>query len=65
MVMGKEVHVLPGAVTLRFRAMAIEVVVLVYGSVGSLVGTLSGLCPVHQSALQFVFGSVRVGWLVP
>ena len=55
MVMGKEVHVLPGDVTLRSRAMAIEVVVFVYGSVGSLVGTLSRHCPVHQLALQFVF----------
>jgi len=50
---------------IRSRALAKEVVVFVYGSVGSLVGTLSGLCPVHQLALQFVFGSVWVGWLVP
>ena len=58
MVMGKEVHVLLGTVTLRSRVMATEVVVFVYGSVGSLVGTLSGFCPVHQLALQFVFGPV-------
>ena len=51
MVMGKEVHVLPGDVTLRSRAMTIEVFVFVYGSVGSLVGTLSGLCPGQQLAL--------------
>uniref|UniRef100_A0A7C8YMV3 Uncharacterized protein n=1 Tax=Opuntia streptacantha TaxID=393608 RepID=A0A7C8YMV3_OPUST len=63
MVIGKEVHVLPGAVTLRSKAMAIEVVVFVFGSVGSLVGILSGLCSIHQLALLFVFGSVRVpGW---
>ena len=42
MVIGKEVHVLPGAVTLHYRAVAIEVVVFVCGSVGSFVGTLSG-----------------------
>jgi len=73
MVMGKEVHVLPWAVTLHSRAMGpmgIEVVVFVYGSVGSLVGTLSGLCLVYQLALQFVFGSVRVlswylEWVLP
>jgi len=59
-IMGKEVHVLPRAITLRSRAMAIELVVFVYGSVKSLVGTLNGLCPVHQLDLQFVFGSVRV-----
>ena len=29
---------------IRSRAIAIEVVVFVYGSVGSLVGTLSGHC---------------------
>jgi len=40
--------------------MAIEVVVFVFGFVGSLVGTLSGHCPVHQLALQFVFGSIWV-----
>ena len=51
MVMGEEVHVLPGDVTLRYRAIAIEVVVFVYGSVGSLVGTLSGLYLVHQLGL--------------
>ena len=62
-VMGKEVHVLPGAVTLHSRAMAIEMVVFVFGSVGSLVGTLSGHCPMHQLAPQFVFGFVRIsGW---
>ena len=60
MVMGKEVHVLPGAVTLRSKAMTIKVVVFVFGSVRSLVGTLSGHCPVHQLTLQFVFGFVRV-----
>jgi len=60
---GKEVHVLTGAVTLLSRATAIEVVVFVFGSVGSLVGTLSRHYPVHQLALQFVFGSVWVlGW---
>jgi len=42
------------------RAMTIEVVVFVFGSVGSLVDTLSRHCPVHQLALQFVFGSVWV-----
>jgi len=51
MVMGKEVRVLLGAVTLHSRAIAIEMVVFVFGFVGSLVGTLSGLCPVHQLAL--------------
>jgi len=60
MVIGKKVHVLPWAVTLHSRAMAIEVVVFVYGSVESFVGTLSGLCPVHPLALHFVFGFVRV-----
>ena len=65
MIMQKEVHVLPGPVTLGSRALTKEVVVFVYGSVGSLVDTLSGLCPVHQLALQFVFGSVWVSWLVP
>jgi len=44
MVMEKELHVLPGAVTLRSRAMAIEVVVFVFGSIGSLVSTLSRHC---------------------
>ena len=33
MVMGKEVHVLPEAVTLHYRLMAVEVVVFVFGSV--------------------------------
>ena len=60
MVVGKEVHVLAGPVTLRSRAIVIEVVVFVIGSVRSLVGTLSGHCPVHQLALQFVFGSIWV-----
>ena len=50
---------------IRSRALAKEVVVFVYGFVESLVGTLSGLCLVHQLALRFVFGSVRVDWLVP
>uniref|UniRef100_A0A7C8YN42 Uncharacterized protein n=1 Tax=Opuntia streptacantha TaxID=393608 RepID=A0A7C8YN42_OPUST len=63
MVIGKEVHVLPGAVTLRSRAMVIKVVVFVFGFVGSLVSTLSGLYSVHQLALLSVFGSVRIpGW---
>ena len=57
---GKKVHVLPGGVTLRSRAMAIEVVVFVFGSVSSLVDTLGGHCPVHQLALEFVFGYVRI-----
>ena len=58
--MGKEVHVLPGAVILRSRVMAIEVVVFMFGSVGLLVGTLSGHYSVHQLAPQFVFGSMWV-----
>ena len=63
MVMGKEVDVQPKVVTLSYRAMAIEVVVFVFGSVGSLVGTLSGHYPVLQLAFQFVFRSMRVpGW---
>ena len=53
--MGKEVHVLPETVTFCSRAMAIEVVVFVFGSVRSLVGTMSRPCRVHQLALQFVF----------
>ena len=70
MVMEKEVHVLPEAITLRSRAVAIEVVVFVVGSVGSLVGTLHRHCPVHQLAPQFVFGSVWVSswylkWALP
>jgi len=56
--MSKEVYVWPGAVTFHSRAMAIEMIVFVFGSVGLLVGTLSGYCPVHQLALQFVFGSM-------
>ena len=40
--------------------MAIEVVVFLFGSVRLLVGTLSGHCQIHQLAIQFVFGSVRV-----
>ena len=68
--MGKEVRVLLGTVTLRFRAKAIEVVVIVFGYVGSLVGILSGYCPIHQLALQLVFGSVWVPdwyleWFLP
>jgi len=42
---------------IRSRAIAIEVVVFVFRSVGLLVGTLSGRCLVYQLALQFVFGS--------
>uniref|UniRef100_A0A7C9A047 Uncharacterized protein n=1 Tax=Opuntia streptacantha TaxID=393608 RepID=A0A7C9A047_OPUST len=76
--MGKEVHVLPGAVTLHSRALAKEAVVFVFellgrwvsqlalqfvfGAVESLVGTLSGLCPVHQLALQFVELCGSAGW---
>jgi len=64
--MGKEVHVLLVTVTLRSKAMAIKVVVFVFWSVRSLVGTLSGHCLVHQLALQFVFGSVWVlEWALP
>ena len=51
--MGKEVYVLPRAITLYSRVMVIEVVVFVFEFVGSLVGTLSGHCPVHQLAPQF------------
>jgi len=48
---------------IRSRAIATEVVISVFGSVGSLVGTLSGHCLIHQLALQFVFGSMQVpGW---
>jgi len=60
MVMGKEVHVLPGAVTLRSGVMAIEMVVFVFGSVGSLVGTVSGHFLIHQLAIQFLFRSMRI-----
>jgi len=63
MIMGKEVHIVPGAITLRSKVMAIEMVVFVFGSVGLLVGNLSGQCPAHQLTLQFVFGSVWIpGW---
>ena len=58
--MGKEVIVLPGAVTSRSRHITIELVVFVFGSVGSLVGTLSGHCLGRQLALHFVFGSMWV-----
>jgi len=60
MITGEEVHVLPGDVTLHSRALAIEVIVFVCGFVGLLVSALSGHCPVHQLALEFVFESVRI-----
>jgi len=60
---GERSSCLAWAITLRSRAMAIEVVVFVFEFVGSLVGTLSGHCPVYQLALQFVLGFVRIpGW---
>ena len=78
MVLGKEVHVLPGAVTfvlelspkkrlslclscwvVGWYPLALQ---FVSGAVGSLVGTLSGLCPVHQWALQFVELCGSAGW---
>jgi len=70
MVMRKEVHVLPEAVTLHSSIIITEVVVFVFGSVRSLVDTFSGHCPVHQLAPQFVFGSVWVSswylkWALP
>jgi len=48
--MEKEFRVLPEAVRLHFRAMVIEIVSLYLDLHGSLIGTLSGHCPVHQLA---------------
>ena len=62
--MGKEVHVFFRAITLCSRFMVIEIVVFAFGSVESLVGTLSRHCPIHQLTPQFVlFESMWVpGW---
>jgi len=52
--MGQEVHVLLETVTLHSRAIVIEVVVFMFGSMWVVVGTLSGHCLIHQLTPQFV-----------
>ena len=62
-VFGEKVHVLTEAITKRFRAMAIEVVLFVFGIMESLIGNLSGHCPVRLLTLQFVLcGSCMHPW---